>query len=44
MINWMKFKKTKCWVLHLGQSNAQHKYKLGSEWLESRPTEKDMGV
>ena len=31
MINGMKFNKSKCWIPHLGQSNARHKYKLGEE-------------
>ncbi|KAK4818077.1 hypothetical protein QYF61_004627 [Mycteria americana] len=29
MINGMKFNKSKCCILHLGRSNAGHKYKLG---------------
>ncbi|GAB0179974.1 mitochondrial enolase superfamily member 1 [Grus japonensis] len=44
MINGMKFNKSKCWILHLGQSNAGHKYKLGEGWLESSPAERDLGV
>lgn len=40
----MKFNKNKCLILHLGWSNAGHKYKLREEWLESSPTEKDLGV
>ena len=43
MINGMKFNKSKCWILHLGQSNAGHKYKLGKERLESSPAERDLG-
>ncbi|KAK4824025.1 hypothetical protein QYF61_009616 [Mycteria americana] len=44
MINGMKFNKLKCQILHLGQSNARHKYKLGEEWLESSPAERDLGL
>ncbi|KAK4807073.1 hypothetical protein QYF61_018414 [Mycteria americana] len=36
--------KSKCQILHLGQSNARHKYKLGEEWLEISPAERDLGV
>jgi len=43
-VNGMKLSKSKYWILHLGWSNARHKYKLGEEWLESRPAERDLGV
>lgn len=36
--------KTKCKVLHLGEDNAKCGYRLGSKWIESSPTEKDMGA
>ncbi|KAK4819387.1 hypothetical protein QYF61_003658 [Mycteria americana] len=44
MINGMKFNKSKCWILHLGCSNARHKYKLGEDWLETSPGERDLQV
>ncbi|PKU38779.1 rna-directed dna polymerase from mobile element jockey-like [Limosa lapponica baueri] len=42
--NLMKFNQAKYKVLHLSHSNPRHKYRLGREWIESSPEEKDLGV
>ncbi|KAK4812788.1 hypothetical protein QYF61_020573 [Mycteria americana] len=35
--NLVKFSKAKCKLLHVGQGNPKHKYRLGGERIESQP-------
>ncbi|GAB0196129.1 cAMP-dependent protein kinase inhibitor alpha [Grus japonensis] len=42
--NIMKFNKDKCKVLHLEKHNPGVQHRLGSIWLGSSSTERDLGV
>ena len=41
-VNFMRFNKANCKVLHLNQGNTQ--FQLGDEGIESSPDEKDLGL
>ncbi|CAM4635006.1 unnamed protein product [Caretta caretta] len=42
--NLRRFNKDKCRVLHLGQKNSIHCYRLGTDWLSCSSAEKDLGI
>jgi len=41
--NLMKFNKAKGTFLPNSQGNPNHKHRLGGEWIESSPEERDLG-
>ncbi|GAB0187418.1 mitochondrial enolase superfamily member 1 [Grus japonensis] len=41
-VNLLKFNKAKRKVLHMGRRNPKHNYRLGEEWIEISPEEKDL--
>jgi len=43
-MNLTRFNKAKCKVLHMGQDNPKHKYRVSGEWIESSLEEKDLQV
>ena len=42
-VNFIRFNKSKCKVVHLGQGNLLYQYKVGDERIECSPAEKDLG-
>lgn len=44
VVNRMKFDKSKYQILHLEWTNVGHRYKLGADFLENSPVERDLQV
>ncbi|PKU45023.1 rna-directed dna polymerase from mobile element jockey-like [Limosa lapponica baueri] len=42
--NLITFNRAKCKVLHMCWGNSKHKYRLGREWVENSPEERNLGV
>lgn len=42
--NYLKLNKSRCQILCLEQGNFCYMYRLEDEWLESSPTERNLGV
>ena len=40
----MRYNKSKCKFLHLGQGNINYQYKLGDERMKHSPAKKDLRV
>ena len=40
----MKFNKAKHKVFQLGHGNFKYVYRLGNNWIESCPADKDLGI
>ncbi|GAB0187953.1 mitochondrial enolase superfamily member 1 [Grus japonensis] len=43
-VNLVKFNKAKCKILHMGRGSYQYQRRLGDEWIESSPEEKDLRI
>jgi len=44
LVKLVKFNKAKCKVLHVDRGNLKHIHRLGNEWIENSPAEKDLGL